>query len=72
MKKGKKLLPKKHIASVGDVVRFKFAGMNKTGEIIELTTQDNDHATYTVKSKGIIYPRLGLNGSEQTGYIIKE
>lgn len=72
MKKSNKQPPKKHVASVGDVVRFKFAGLYRTGEIIELTTQDNGHATYTAKCKGIIYPRLGLNGSDQTGYIIKE
>jgi len=71
MKKSKSITPKKHKVKIGDCVNFRFAGINRTGEVIELTFREDGHATYTVKCKGIIYPSLGLNGSMEVGNVYK-
>lgn len=67
----KKAVPTKHKSMVGDIVKFKHAGSWRTGKVIELTTQSDGHATYTVSTSanGRIYPCLGLNGSKVEGYI---
>jgi plastocyanin len=72
--KKKKYIPTKHVFKVGDVVTFKFAGSWHKGKVIELTQENNGHATYTAttSANGRIYPCLGLNGSNDTGWIHKE
>jgi len=70
MKKRKNTIVKRHKVVVGDTVQFKHAGRVRTGVVIELTKKDNGEATYTVESQQIIYPQLGLNGSNWIGYII--
>lgn len=72
--KKKKILPTKHVYKVGDVVTFKFAGSWHKGQIIELTTESNGHATYTAttSANGRIYPCLGLNESNETGWVYKK
>jgi hypothetical protein len=71
MTKKKNKFPTKHKYKVGDIVVFKFAGSWHRGEVIELTTQVNGHATYTTttSANGRIYPCLGLDGSSDTGWI---
>lgn len=73
MAKKRPVKPKRHKCKIGDVVKFKFAGSFHYGEVIELTKEKDGHATYTVTTSGnnMIYPCLGLNGSKETGYIIK-
>lgn len=73
MPKKKPNKPLRHKCKVGDVVKFKFAGSFHYGEVIELTKDTDQHATYTVTTSGNnrIYPRLGLNGSKWVGYVIK-
>lgn len=64
--------PTKHKFKIGDTVTFKFAGSKHQGQIIELTKQTNGHATYTAttSANGRIYPCLGLDGSNDTGWIV--
>lgn len=70
-KKGKKV-PKTHKFKIGDVVKFRHAGSTRTGKVIELTKESDQHATYTVTTSadGIIYPCLGVDGSKPVGNII--
>ena len=72
MKKKKSTIVKRHKVAIGDTVKFKFAGKIRVGIVIELTKKDNGEATYTVESQQIIYPQLGLNGSNWIGYVIIE
>jgi hypothetical protein len=67
----KKDKPKRHKYKIGDVVNFKFAGSWHIGEVMELTKENDGHATYTATTSGNgrIYPRLGLDGSCETGWI---
>ena len=69
MKKRKKL-PTRHKFKLNSTVRFSFAGSERKGELIELTKEDSGHATYTVKSCGVIYPCLGLVDSKDIGNVI--
>lgn len=71
MKKKRKQVVKTHKAAIGQIVKFKHAGMIRNGEIIELTKDSlSGEATYTAIARNIIYPCLGINGSKATGYII--
>lgn len=71
MKKKRKQVIKVHKAKIGDMTRFHHAGIVRVGKIIELTKDSiTSGATYTVVAKGIIYPCLGINGSNTIGYII--
>jgi hypothetical protein len=72
MKKQKNTIVKRHKYIVGDTVKFKHAGRTRTGVVIELTKKDTGEATYTVESQRIIYPQLGIDGSNWIGYIITE
>ena len=72
MKKRKNTIVKRHKYTIGDTVKFKHAGRVRNGIVIELTKKDTGEATYTVESQQIIYPQLGLNGSNWIGYIITE
>lgn len=67
-----KNVPKRHKFKIGDVVKFRHAGSTRTGKVIELTRESDQHATYTVTTSadGIIYPCLGLDGSKPVGNII--
>lgn len=67
----KKQVPKKHKFKIGDRVIFKFAGSWHVGQIIELTTENDGHATYTAttSANGRIYPCLGINGSKEVGWV---
>ena len=67
----KKKYPKRHRYGIGDVVKFKFAGSWHTGTIIELTKENDGHATYvaSTSANGRIYPCLGLDESKPTGWI---
>lgn len=67
----KKQVPKKHKFKIGDRVVFKFAGSWHIGQVIELTTENDGHATYTATTSGNgrIYPCLGLNGSKDVGWV---
>lgn len=66
--------PKRHKFKIGDVVRFRHAGSTRTGQVTELTKENDQHATYTVTTSGNgrIYPCLGLDGSKPLGYIISK
>ena len=57
---------------IEDRVKFHFAGAYKTGIVIELTKESNGHATYTVRSNGMIYPCLGFKDSKEHGNIIEK
>ena len=59
-----------HKYKLNTVVVFIFAGSRRIGEIIELTREENKHATYTVTSRGTIYPCLGLDYSKDHGSIL--
>jgi len=63
--------PTKHKFKLGDRVYFKFAGSWHKGNVTELTFQTDGHATYTAvtSGNGRVYPCLGLNGSNDTGWI---
>ena len=67
----KKKYPKRHRYHIGDVVKFKFAGSWHIGTIIELTKENDGHATYvaSTSANGRIYPCLGLDESKPTGWI---
>lgn len=67
----KKQYPKKHKFKIGDKATFKFAGSWHVGQIIELTFENDGHATYTAttSANGRIYPCLGLNASKETGWV---
>jgi hypothetical protein len=67
----KKQIPLTHKFKLGDTARFKFAGSWHTGTIIELTKDNDGHATYTATSSanGRIYPCLGLNESKEIGWV---
>ena len=67
----KKQVPKQHKYKVGDRVVFKFAGSWHVGQVIELTTESDGHATYTAttSANGRIYPCLGTNGSKDIGWV---
>lgn len=68
--KKRKALPTKHKFKLNSNVRFTFAGSDRIGKLIELTKEENGHATYTVKACGIIYPCLGLVNSKEVGNVI--
>lgn len=70
----KKNIPTKHVFKIGDVVTFKFAGSWHRGKIIELTNDNDGHATYTTttSANGRIYPSLGLNESKEIGWVYKK
>ena len=73
MTRKKKNIPTKHKFKTGDVVNFHFAGSTRIGSIIELTKEEpNDHATYTVKSQGVIYPCLGFKDSKEVGNVLSK
>ncbi len=72
MVRKKKYIPKRHRFDIGDRVKFHFAGAYKTGTIIELTKEDNGHATYTVKAQGVIYPCLGFEKSKDVGNVLEK
>ena len=72
VRRKKKRLPKTHRYKIGQLVVFRFAGSTRTGNVIELTKEDDKHATYTVKSSEVIYPCLGLNGSKDIGNILSK
>lgn len=67
----KKKVPKQHKYNVGDRVVFKFAGSWHVGQVIELTTESDGHATYTTttSANGRIYPCLGINESKEVGWV---
>lgn len=67
----KKNIPTKHKFKIGDRVTFKFAGSWHIGNVIELTTENDGHATYTTTTSGNgrIYPCLGLNESKEVGWV---
>lgn len=67
----KKIIPTEHKFKVGDVVYFKFAGSWHKGKIIELTNDNDGHATYTATTSGNgrIYPCLGINKSKEVGWV---
>lgn len=73
---GKKIknIPKSHKYKIGDSVYFKFAGSWHKGNIIELTFENDGHATYTAttSANGRIYPCLGLNESKEVGWVLYE
>ena len=71
-KKKKNSKPKRHKFKVGDKVAFRHAGSTRIGNVLELTRETDNHATYTVTTSGngMIYPCLGLDGSKPLGYII--
>lgn len=67
----KKTFPKRHKRKIKDRVHFYHAGSYRKGTIIELTFENNGHATYTVDGDdNKIYPCLGLDESKPGGYII--
>ena len=70
----KKQVPKQHKYKVGDRVVFKFAGSWHVGQVIELTTESDGHATYTAttSANGRIYPCLGINESKDVGWVHHE
>ena len=70
----KKHIPTTHKFKVDDRVVFKFAGSWHVGHVIELTTENDGHATYTATTSGNgrIYPCLGIDGSKETGWIHTE
>jgi len=70
MKRKKKKIPTRHKFRIGDMVGFIFAGTTRVGKIIELTKEENKHATYTITSKDIIYPCIGLVDSKDVGNIV--
>ena len=72
MAKKKKYIPKRHRFDIGIRVKFHFAGRDKTGTIIELTKEDNGHATYTVEANGVIYPCLGFEKSKDVGNVLSK
>ena len=74
MAKKKKKIPKTHRFKIDDVVIFTFAGSKRIGTVIELTREDNRHATYTVRTTGArdrIYPCLGYINSKEVGNVLK-
>ena len=74
MVRKKKQIPTKHKFKIGDVVKFKFAGSWHVGQIIELTKENDGHATYTTttSANGRIYPCLGINESKETGWVLHQ
>ena len=60
---------KTHKYKLDTVVVFVFAGSKRVGKIIELTKEEKQ-ATYTVLSRGIIYPCIGLDYSKEVGSIL--
>lgn len=70
----KRLIPKRHRFKIGDTVKFKFAGSYHIGTVIELTKENDGHATYTAttSANGRIYPCLGFNESKPVGWISKK
>jgi len=67
----KKIIPTEHKFNIGDIVHFKFAGSWHKGKIIELTNDNDGHATYTAttSANGRIYPCLGINKSKEVGWV---
>lgn len=55
--------------NVGDVATIRFAGMTKTGVVVEVNGTGKDKR-WVVKSGGIFYPCLTLDSSK-LNYIIK-
>lgn len=68
--RAKKSIPKRHRFKIGETVKFHFAGSYRNGVITELTKEATGHATYTVKSAGVIYPCLGFKCSKEVGNVI--
>ena len=75
-RKGKrKKYPKRHMFDLNTRVVFRFAGKTRFGYIIEKTYEEvgsnpKGHATYTIQSGKIIYPCVGVDGSQQFGNIL--
>ena len=75
-RKGKrKKYPKRHMFDINAKVVFRFAGKTRFGYIIEKTFEEvgsnpKGHATYTIQSGKIIYPCVGVDGSQQFGNIL--
>ena len=75
-RKGKrKKYPKRHMFDIDARVVFRFAGKTRFGYIIEKTFEEvgsnpKGHATYTIQSGKIIYPCVGVDGSQQFGNIL--
>jgi len=75
-RKGKrKKYPKRHMFDLNMRVVFRFAGKTRFGYIIEKTFEEvgsnpKGHATYTIQSGKIIYPCVGVDGSQQFGNIL--
>ena len=75
-RKGKrKKYPKRHMFDINMRVVFRFAGKTRFGYIIEKTFEEvgsnpKGHATYTIQSGKIIYPCVGVDGSQQFGNIL--
>lgn len=75
-RKGKrKKYPKRHLFGLNTRVVFRFAGKTRFGYIIEKTFEEvgsnpKGHATYTIQSGKIIYPCVGVDGSQQFGNIL--
>jgi len=71
MTKSKKQIPKRHKFKIGDVVTFKFAGSWHKGPVVELTYDNDGHATYTAttSANGRIYPCLGIDQSKEVGWV---
>ena len=75
-RKGKrKKYPKRHMFDLSTRVVFRFAGKTRFGYIIEKTFEEvgsnpKGHATYTIQSGKIIYPCVGVDGSQLFGNIL--
>lgn len=71
----RKKYPKRHTFDINARVVFRFAGKTRFGYIIEKTFEEvgnnpRGHATYTIQSGKIIYPCVGVDGSQQFGNIL--
>jgi len=71
----RKKYPKRHTFDINARVVFRFAGKTRFGYIIEKTFEEvgsnpKGHATYTIQSGKIIYPCVGVDGSQQFGNIL--
>ena len=71
----RKKYPKRHTFDINARVVFRFAGKTRFGYIIEKTFEEvgnnpKGHATYTIQSDKIIYPCVGVDGSQQFGNIL--
>lgn len=71
----RKKYPKRHMFDLSTRVVFRFAGKTRFGYIIEKTFEEvgsnpKGHATYTIQSGKIIYPCVGVDGSQQFGNIL--